>query len=438
LYVSVAGQRIKAWVKERFGEQSVRAIKRRLKPLGSGHVNIAAAPGPTGAPNEIAAVGINLTGYVRAESGMGEGARSLIRAMEAVTLPHTVADLDLNVLSRMDDHSAGEVSGDYEYGINLFVVNADQVGAVMDHVGPGRLEGRHNVGFWLWEQEHFPRRWLGAFDHFCELWTPSRFCMDALSAVAPVPVRRVPLTVEAKASSAASRTNFELPQEAFLVLFIFDFLSYFERKNPIALVQAFRRAFENREDVVLVLKTANTQHNPEAFAALQREMTGVPVRLIDRYLSRQEIFDLMAVCDCYASLHRSDGFGHTIAEAMSLGKPVVATDYSGNTDFMHPGNSLPVGYELVTLERDSGPYARGSLWADPDVDHAAELLRRVYDDRDLASRLGERGRRDVTAQLSRIEVGEIMRERVVEILRRTPQGIGLTHPAALPRSRGKN
>jgi glycosyltransferase involved in cell wall biosynthesis len=181
-------------------------------------------------------------------------------------------------------------------------------------------------------------------------------------------------------------------------------------------VAAFRRAFAPGDGAVLVVKTINSEFDREGAARLAAAVEGLPVVVVDRYLGREEVHGLVSLCDAYVSLHRSEGFGLTLAEAMLLGKPVVATAYSGNRDFMRPGNSFPVRYRLVPIGEDHGPYRRGWLWAEPDVDHAAEQLRAVFADPEGARRVGERGRETVRLELSHAAVGRQLRRRLGRIL----------------------
>ena len=428
-YESPPARIVKEWIKKHLGADRVRAIKRIATPLSTGHRTASAVAGPHANETDLSVAGVNVIGYVTTESGMGEGARSIVRAAEAIGLSHSVSNVTVNVVSRMDDRTVGDRLDAHDYGINIFVVNADQVPTVVQHVGQARFHAHYNVGAWVWEQDRFPTAWLGAFDHFDEIWTPSRFSVDALSAVSPLPVRRMPHLIDVAPSPNASRRVFDVAEDRFVFLFIFDFLSYFNRKNPLGAVEAFTRAFTPDEPVTLILKCANSDFDRGSFAALEREVASRPqIRLIDQYLPREDVIDLMAVSDAYVSLHRSEGFGLTLAEAMCLGKPVIATQYSGNTDFMNPVNSLPVGYRLITLEHDAGPYLKGTRWADPDLEQAAHLMRRIYDDRELGKRLGEQAARDITSQFGRQAVGVILRERVGDIVRREARG-GLTHPA---------
>jgi glycosyltransferase involved in cell wall biosynthesis len=124
------------------------------------------------------------------------------------------------------------------------------------------------------------------------------------------------------------------------------------------------------------------------------------VQIIDTVIPKAEIDGLIAACDCYVSLHRSEGFRVTIAEAMRLGKPVIATAWARNMEFTTPGNSLLVRYEFVTLKRDCGPYRRGTTWAEPDLDHAASLMHNVVTERDAGRALGERARADISRDCS--------------------------------------
>ncbi len=375
-------------------------------------------------PRQIDQPGINLIGYLQAETGMGEAARSLAAALEAADIPHALHSLDLNVLApNRDDRLAARLTSDVEnlpYGINLFVVNADQTPAVMDQVGAALTAGRLNLGFWLWELETLPPRFHAAFGRLHEVWTPSSFCVDAFSAVAPIPVRRVPLPV-VPPPPRHDRAHFGLPENDFLFLYLFNFLSYFERKNPLGLVESFRRAFPRPEDqrgVRLVLKTSQSDFAPERHELLRAAIGDLPVTVLDGYYSAAEISSLIAGCNAYVSLHRSEGYGLTLAEAMYHGKSVIATGYSGNRDFFGINNGFPVRYELTRLAHDEGPYPAGARWADPDLDHAAEGLRQArVGGRDLEAR-NARGRQTVREELSHEAVGRVLRRAFEALLGR--------------------
>lgn len=191
---------------------------------------------------------------------------------------------------------------------------------------------------------------------------------------------------------------------------MFDAHSIVERKNPGAVIQAFKRAFPAEPDARLVLKV--THADRALLDRLRSEAADARVLVVDRVFDREEVNSLLALSDCYVSLHRSEGFGLTLAEAMALGKPVIATAHSANLDFMGVSNSLLVRYRMVRLEQDYPPYPRGSAWADPDVDHAAELMRTVYGDPDRGRKLGARAREDVMAYLSPAAAGARMVERL--------------------------
>src|SRR5262249_14838726 len=209
------------------------------------------------------------------------------------------------------------------------------------------------------------------------------------------------------------REYFGLPDGPTIFLFVFDVHSVLARKNPSGLIEAFERAFGHDEDVRLVLKLV---HGDESVRRTLLGQAADPrVILIDRVLDRPELNSLVVVSDCYVSLHRSEGFGVTMAEAMALGKPVIATGYSANMDFMNAGNSFPVRYELVRLQGDHGSYPEGSTWAEPDVEHAAELMRLVYESPARAREVALRGERDIWRYLSPASVGERIRERLIAI-----------------------
>jgi glycosyltransferase involved in cell wall biosynthesis len=201
----------------------------------------------------------------------------------------------------------------------------------------------------------------------------------------------------------------------FQFLYIFDIASTFERKNPLALVRAFRKAFGNRQDVELVLKYHHADFDSPAVALLERAAKAAPtIRTIKQTLPEDQLYALLRSCDCFVSPHRSEGFGLNIAAAMYYGKPVVATGYSGNMDFTTPENSFLIDYDLVAVDQQTGAYKAGYVWAEPSEDHLAALLSTVATAPDEARERGERGRRTIQERFSRQAVSEIIRRRFTE------------------------
>lgn len=361
--------------------------------------------------------GVNVVGYFQSEKGVGEGSRAVVRALDAAGVPHVLVNLvDSGSENRVPP--IGAFTDESPYPVNLLHFNADQVEHFVRSRGPSFFEGRYNIGFWNWELEEFPAEWRGAFEPLDEVWTPSTFSQQSIAASAPIPVLRMPYPISEPIleRDRFDRGRFGLPKSDFLFLFAFDFHSFMERKNPIAVVRAFTRAFPNGSGVGLVLKTTHAKDAPEG----ERELAGLcagrrDVHRIDAVLSREEMHGLTATCDAYVSLHRSEGFGLPLAEAMALGKPVIATRYSSNTDFMRDANSLGVDYRRVAITEDHGPYRRGAYWAEPDLEHAAAHMRRLVADRDFARQLGQRARQDILAEHDARRVGERYAQRLRSI-----------------------
>ncbi|MBZ0111319.1 MAG: glycosyltransferase family 4 protein [Thermoanaerobaculia bacterium] len=419
VYRSELAAGVKQRAKRLLGPARTARLKDRLR-RGDGPGFSHATDEPTWTPPLITSIdrpGINLVGYLQAETGMGEAARSLARALQAADIPHSLHSLDLNVLAPNRDQSFEPQVSEFPYDINLFVVNADQVPPVFDVLGPEVFAGRFNVGLWLWELSRLTPSLARSFRYLHEVWTPSTFCVDAFGAISPNPVRRLPLPVVA-GPAPFGRDHFGLPADDFTFLFMFNYLSYFERKNPLALVEAFQRAFPSPSGVRLVLKTSHAEFAPDLEQRLKSAVGNSPITLLDGYLAGDEVSSLVASCDAYVSLHRSEGYGLTLAEAMAHGKPVIATAYSGNMDFFGVSNGFPVRYDLVEIASDTGPYPAGAEWADPSVEHAAELMRRVVGQPEAAAAVGAHAARDIAHQLSEAAVGCQLRERFDGILDR--------------------
>ena len=359
--------------------------------------------------------GINLVGYYGAETGVGEGARSNLRIVQATGLPFAVT-------SHIDPRSSNVeslpdcVGEENPYAANLITINADSLVPFAKKYR-SYLNGHFNIGYWAWELSEFPREWAKSFGYLDEIWTPSRFTRDAVASSSPIPVKVVPHATDPLTSydGFADRSKFGLHPDSFVFLFYFDFESYLERKNPLGLIQAFKKAFGSREDVLLLIKSVHGTAHPDAMALLQKAATGSNVRFFDTILSRSDKHELMMAADCYVSLHRSEGFGLTMAEAMMCGKPVIATAYSGNVDFMSDENSYLVPYRQVTIQRSSGPYKAGYHWADPDLNYAADAMRLVESNREAAAEVGAIARSTISKLLHPSTIAVSVRSRLEEL-----------------------
>lgn len=382
-------------------------------PEGNGSAP-AEVPAPEPAKGTPPPLGVNVAGYLTSEMGVGEVARQMTGALDKAG----VATLPVGIVAPRGRHGhefAGVDATRAAHPVNLVCVNADMLPQFAADAGAAFFAHRHTIGMWWWEVSTFPERWKTSFELVDEIWAGSRFVADALSAVSPVPVVHIPLPVTLPGHPLAARERLGLP-EGFVFLFVYDYNSVFARKNPLGTLEAFVRAFPAPGGPSLVLKSINAEHHPEDHARLVEAAAGhAHVHLLDRFLSPTEKNQLIGSADAYVSLHRSEGFGITMAESMLLGKPVIATDYSGNTDFMSADNSWPVRYELRPIGPGADPYPADGRWAEPDLDHAAACLREVYVDREEAARRGARATADILAGHSHEAVGEAIRARLLSL-----------------------
>ena len=325
--------------------------------------------------------GLNIVGYWDSPSGVGESARSIERAAAAAGVPTARVDVP-------DRSRATASSREARYDVNLYHVNADGAAGAVEELGPALHGGRANVGYWYWETESFPEKWIDRFDYFDEIWVATEFCRAAIERVSPVPVALVPPAVGME-SVPAARTSRGLPATGLFFLTIADVSSGIERKNPAATIRAFARAFGGSTEAFLLALCRNAERSPGLLEELRRAAEGARVIVLERTLPRPELDGLLSACDAYVSLHRAEGFGFPIAEAMSLGKPVVATDFSGNRDYLDQSTGYPVRWSPWSLPAAAGPYPEGTRWADPDEAHASELIRSIAADRKAAAARGE-------------------------------------------------
>jgi glycosyltransferase involved in cell wall biosynthesis len=268
-------------------------------------------------------------------------------------------------------------------------VNGDQTELLMATY-PEIGYQRYRIGLWAWELEDFPKWQHAGFDHVDEVWTVSEFCATAFAKHSSVPVKVIPVPVMDPGPPPRPPRDPAKPTQFF---FAFDFNSTGQRKNPWGLVTAFKRAFEGRDDVRLVIKATNGQLHAPAVERLLHAVDGDPrIELMERYLSIADLNQLYADSDCYVSLHRSEGFGLTVAEAMVRGMAVISTDYSSTTEFFSEDVGWPIPYKMVKVGKGWPPYHEKALWADPDLDAAAQAMREVADNPAEADRRGQAAR----------------------------------------------
>jgi glycosyltransferase involved in cell wall biosynthesis len=313
--------------------------------------------------------------------------------------------------SRYGRASYQDVVAADSHAFELICVNPDELPQVVHRMGDNYFQGPR-IGVWGWETDAIPSGWRAAFELVDEIWVYSRFMVENIGAQSPVPVVALPPAIRVPEHHPPVRLG--IP-DGYLFLFAFDYLSTIQRKNPVGLIDAFKRAFAPGEGPRLLIKTFNAPLRPLAEEEVLWAAGDRPdIHVLDRSLTSGARDGLIAACDCYVSLHRSEGFGLTLCEAMALGKPVIATRYSGNLDFMNDDNSFLVDYELTTVGAGTEIYPAWGRWAEPDVDHAAKLMRRVCDHADEAVAVGAKARDDIARTLSPESTGNAMRQRLEE------------------------
>ena len=338
--------------------------------------------------------GLALLGEFGRPSGLGMGVRLVRQALGDLGVPAVALDMD-----------AGRAALPPAGMPLLLHVNPPSLPLALLRQDRALLRGRRVVGMWNWELPVVPQAWRVGFRFVHEVWVTSRFTAEAMAAVAPpgmaVRVVNYPLAVAPPQPAPMGRAAFGLPESAVVVLVSFNLASSFVRKNPLAALAAFRAAFGDRPDRLLVLKVGHPGHFPQDFAALQAAVAGMAnVRIETREMPQGEVHALTACADIVLSLHRSEGFGLVPAEAMLLGRPVVATGWSGNMDFMDADSAELVPFTLVPARDPRGVLeAPGAVWAEPDAGAAAQALRRLADDPEARAALGARGQAKARAAL---------------------------------------
>lgn len=327
---------------------------------------------------------VTVVGFHGAVHGLGEGARMLARGFADAGLATRAVDLSALVGFPVDLAAAFPPPTAEERGVVISHINPPELLRWVRESEGRPLEGCRHIGYWAWELEDVPPEWAAAFALVDEVWTPSAFAADAIRKIAParVKVSPAPYPLYLNPRPAPDRARFGFPEGAVVVLMAFDLRSTAQRKNPYAALRAFQRARAMASKPALLLcKVVGADLYPETFEALRSHVADDPaIRLMTESLSADDMAVLTASSDIVLSLHRSEGYGLLLAEAIWLGKPTLATGWSSNVEFMDPASSQLVDFDLIPVEGDGAIY-RAGRWADASVEDAAgKLARMIADD----------------------------------------------------------
>ena len=374
-------------------------------------------PAPATRPDPALPHGAVLFGYPEAELGLGQALRGLAQGLLEARVPLRLGNFSSHIVAhQQSDRSLSHlIDNQAAAKAQVFCINADQLPAGLAEVGRRRVAAAYNIAYPFWELARLPAVWLPNFAPIDEVWAPSRFVQEALAQALPQPVIHIGVAVQLPPARPLRRRDFGIPQRSYAFLFFFDYTSYSSRKNPEAVLEAFQRAFPAGDPapVTLVLKSMGRELEGGRRAALAQLAARDPrIRLIDRAREPGEQAALLAAVDALVSLHRSEGFGLGMAEALLLGKPVVATAYGGCMDFLTPENACLVQHRLVALQPGQYPHGEGQHWADPDLDQAAHYMRRLVADPAWGQRLAGRGQLEIRANHSPAAIGRRAAERL--------------------------
>jgi glycosyltransferase involved in cell wall biosynthesis len=358
--------------------------------------------------------GVNVFGHFRYQSGLQEMAAGVVTALDRAGARTSRRDLPVLFPSDWTDRERYQGVELFDTSVWVSAVNTFP-DKFLPIAGLRCRPGVYRIAFWYWELEEIPAEWVPKLGWADEVWAPTRFVADAFRKVVKVPVVAMLPGVELPRFDQLPKTHFGLRDDRFAFLFAFDMHSTAARKNPLGVVEAFRRAFRPGEPVDLVIKVSRGRSFPEDLAALQAAASTVGATVIDRVMPRAEVLGLMHAADAYVSLHRSEGLGLGMMESMLMGKPVIGTAYSGNLDVMTDANSYLVRAGRVPVTDQTHAYPMGCVWGDPDLDHAAEQMRRVFDRRDESRAVGARAKQELEVLLSLESYGRRIAGRLAEL-----------------------
>ena len=365
-------------------------------------------------------IGVNVFGYINGEFGLGEAVRLLIKAIQSVDIPVALINFDIKTNHRHEDKTFEKFTTEAPYPINLVLLGPGEASLPLTYFKNSELfKNKYNIYYLNWESEFFPQEYVDNISFFDEIWVPAKYCQNVISNVCQIPVSIIHYPIEIVVSDAIDEVaeNF-YDKSSFNFLFIFDYNSTLERKNPINLIKAFKKAFDKQDKTVsLTIKTSRSTRFAKEKSRLLEEIDGFEnIKIVEKIFEKDTLHNIIKSCDSYVSLHRSEGFGLTMAEAMFFGKPVIATGYSGNLDFMNSQNSFLVDYKTCTVDSKIINYDKNTIWSDPDFEHMAELMKNVKENSTRIKEIAKKGNETMLNEFSTIKIGNEIKTKLELIL----------------------
>lgn len=353
--------------------------------------------------------GINIIGHINGKFGLGKALRLNIKALEKTSIPFIVYDY-----KKISDINLKEL----EYSFNFIQISLHEVNELVSSLSPDFFENKYNILYLVWESEIVPEKHHLTINLFDEIWTASSYCKAIFSKFFIGEITVVPHPVEISINDNFNENILDIyDEEKLSFLFVFDFNSSALRKNSYFLVDVFKKAsVKVNHKIELILKTSNSHHHKKDYQKLIQVVGETEnIKILDKHIDRNELNQLINKCDCYISLHHSEGFGLTLAEAMAHGKPVIGTNYSGNTEFMNDKNSFLVDTIIQSVESIDNHFDENTIWGNPIENSCIDKIIEVFSNKEIAIQKGNLAKQNIEDQLSYLNIGKIIEKRCNDI-----------------------
>ena len=365
-------------------------------------------------------MGVNVFGFIGGEFGLGEAVRLIIKALNKAEIPVSLINYDIETNHRHEDATFQDFSSDAIHPINLVLLGPSEAKNVITHYPDnGFFKDKYNIFYLNWESEYISPEFIENLNFYDEIWVPAQYVKDTMANFSDIPVSVIPYPIDIKINNEKDPEVEDFyPNNSFNFLFMFDYNSSLERKNTLNLISAFEKAFgKEDESVSLIIKTSKSTKFQEEKKSLEARAAGFKnIKIVEKIFEKQTLHKIIKNCDAYISLHRSEGFGLTMAEAMYFGNPVIATNYSGNLQFMNAENSFLVDYTMSAINATNTNYDSNTVWSDPNIEHAAKLMKLVKENGESVQKTALKGQETIQTDLSEDRIGVLLKDRIGVIM----------------------